>query len=193
MQTPSLIFLFTSLLAAGPAFANPTADAAEAAASTDSESALVDLVLLDGTPMSSDQLQGQVVLFVNVASRCGYTGQYAALQELYESYSPKGLVVVGVPCNQFGGQEPGSPAEIATFCKKSFGVTFPLLSKQDVNGAQRSALYSELVGSTAGGGRDISWNFEKFLLDRSGKVVARFPSATDPSSEALISAIENVL
>lgn len=174
-------------LLAGPAQATPPA-------TPPTEAALpADLVLLDGTPMKADALAGKVVLFVNVASKCGYTKQYDGLQKLWSTYKDKGLVVVGVPCNQFGGQEPGSATEIATFCRMTYGVEFPMLAKQDVNGKARSALYTQLVASEAGGGKDISWNFEKFLVGKDGKVLERFGSSTTPDAEALISAIDAAL
>lgn len=153
----------------------------------------LDLVALDGTKASDDAWADKVVLFVNVASKCGYTPQYEGLQELHEAYADKGLVVVGVPSNQFGGQEPGTAEEIASFCKLNYGVTFPLLEKQDVNGEERSALYQELVASKAGGGADVAWNFEKFLVGRDGAVLARFSSKVTPGSEELKKAIEGAL
>ncbi len=151
------------------------------------------LTRLDGSELPASELAGKVVLFVNVASKCGYTPQYEGLEALYQAKKDAGLVIVGVPCNQFGSQEPGSAQEIAQFCKMSYGVSFPLLEKQDVNGTGRSALYTRLVQSEAGAGKDIGWNFEKFLVDRSGKVVARFPSRAAPDDPALISAIDAAL
>jgi len=148
---------------------------------------------LDGTPMDANALQGKVVLFVNVASRCGFTRQYEGLQELYAAKKDAGLVIVGVPCNQFGGQEPGSPEEIATFCKMNYGVNFPLLEKQDVNGPQRSDLYGWLIASEPGGGKDIGWNFEKFVVGRDGNVIQRFGSATGPRSATLVDVIDAAL
>ena len=130
---------------------------------------------------------------MNVASKCGYTPQYEGLQALYTQYKDKGLTIVGVPCNQFGAQEPGSAEEIASFCKLNYGVDFPLLEKQDVNGAARSALYTQLISSPAGGGADVKWNFEKFLVAPSGEVVGRFPSKVAPNDPALAAAIEKVL
>ena len=124
-----------------------------------------------------------------MASACGYTRQYEGLQSLYEARKGDGLVVVGVPCNQFGAQEPGSPEEIATFCKKNFGVTFPLLAKQEVNGSGRSPLYKALVGS----GGDIKWNFEKFVVGPDGVVVGRFGSSVKPNSPELKTAIDTAL
>lgn len=142
---------------------------------------LPDLIALDGSPLPASTFAGKVVLFVNVASQCGYTPQYDGLQAIWTSYKHKGLVVVGVPCNQFGAQEPGSPEQIQNFCKLNYGVDFPLLQKQDVNGPNRSALYRELVGT----GPDIKWNFEKFLVARDGSV-RRFPSSAAPSSPELL-------
>ena len=147
------------------------------------------LTQLDGTPLPADTLSGKVVVFVNVASSCGYTPQYEGLQALYEAHRDDGLVIVGVPCNQFGGQEPGSPETIATFCRTNYGVTFPLLEKQAVNGPERSALYQQLVGE----GDDVRWNFEKFVVGRDGTVQARFPSGTRPDSAELRTAIEQAL
>lgn len=151
------------------------------------------LTALNGQPLDNKLLEGKVVLFVNVASQCGFTGQYKGLQQLYTDYSAKGLVIVGVPCNQFGAQEPGKPEEIASFCQMNYGVTFPLLEKQEVNGAGRSALYAALVSSPAGGGKDIGWNFEKFLVGRDGKVIGRYSSRVAPDAAELKSAIEAAL
>lgn len=151
------------------------------------------LTRLDGSPLPAHELEGKVCLFVNVASHCGYTPQYRGLQALQDALADKGFTVVGVPCNQFGAQEPGSPEEIAAFCQRSYGVSFPLLEKQEVNGPGRSPLYTLLVGSEAGGGADVKWNFEKFLVDRSGRVVARFPSRVEPEGAELRTAIEHLL
>ncbi|MCB9666177.1 MAG: glutathione peroxidase [Alphaproteobacteria bacterium] len=151
------------------------------------------LVRIDGAALAPDSFAGRVVLFVNVASLCAYTPQYAELQALHARYADRGLVVVGVPCNQFGGQEPGSGAEIKAFCESRYGVTFPLLAKQEVNGPARSPLYRWLVASGPGEGRDVAWNFEKFLVGRDGEVVARFASAVDPQDATLRAAIELAL
>ena len=155
--------------------------------------ASLSLTRLDGTPLPTTELTGKAILFVNVASKCGYTPQYAGLEALYKEYGPKGLVIVGTPCNQFGSQEPGSPEEIATFCTLNYGVTFPLLEKQDVNGKDRSPLHQYLVNSPVGGGSNIGWNFEKFLVDRNGTVVGRYPSKVAPDAPELKAAIETVL
>jgi glutathione peroxidase len=153
----------------------------------------VSLAKLDGTALPVADLEGKVVLFVNVASRCGLTPQYTALTKLHATYADRGFLVVGVPCNQFLGQEPGSPEEIAQFCSTTYGVDFPLLAKQDVNGAGRSPLYQWLVGSEAGGGADIGWNFEKFLVGRDGTVKARFAPTVKPDAREVIAAIESAL
>jgi glutathione peroxidase len=151
------------------------------------------LSALSGAPLPAEALAGKVVLFVNVASRCGFTPQYTGLEALYRSRKDQGLVLVGVPCNQFGAQEPGSAAEIQQFCSLTYGVDFPLLAKQDVNGAGRSPLYDYLVGSAAGGGKDIGWNFEKFLVGRDGAVRGRFNSKVAPDAPALLAAIDAAL
>lgn len=177
----------------------PMAEAAPAAkapaATTPAATSLsaLSLTKLDGSPLPSAELAGKVVLFVNVASKCGNTPQYAGLEALYKELSPRGLVIVGVPCNQFAGQEPGSPEEIASFCQMNYGVTFPLLEKQDVNGAAQSPLYQYLVHSAAGGGKDIGWNFEKFVVDRQGQVVARFAPKVSPDSPEVRAALETAL
>lgn len=183
--------LALSLLLGGCAVseAAPTPAAQEATVS------LYDLKLtaLDGSDFDMAQLKGKAVLFVNVASKCGFTPQYEGLQALYESYKDKGLVIVGQPCNQFGSQEPGSSEEIASFCKMNFGVTFPLLDKADVNGKDRNSLYTWLIGSEAGGGKAIGWNFEKFLVSPKGEVVGRWGSRTKPDDAELRSKIDAVL
>ncbi len=146
---------------------------------------------LDGSDFSLDGIGP--ALIVNVASRCGLTPQYAKLEELAQRYP--GLAVVGVPCNQFMGQEPGTPEEIATFCSTTYGVTFPLLEKTDVNGDDRHRLYAELTRAADADGEagDITWNFEKFLVDGAGQVVARFRPRTEPDAPEVLAAIETVL
>ncbi|MEQ1501068.1 MAG: glutathione peroxidase [Myxococcota bacterium] len=151
------------------------------------------LVRLDGTPFPSSELSGKAVLFVNVASKCGLTPQYEGLQALWTANKDRGLVIVGVPSNQFGAQEPGTKEEIATFCKLNYGVTFPLLEKQDVNGSGRSALYQWLVASEAGGNKDITWNFEKFVVGRDGQVVARLSPKVTPDAPELKAAIDRAI
>lgn len=147
------------------------------------------LATLDGTPLAPEVIDNKVVLFVNVASKCGLTPQYSGLVELDKAYGDRGLVIVGVPCNQFGAQEPGTPDEIKTFTKTKYDVDFTLLEKQDVNGPNRSPLYQFLIGA----GPDIAWNFGKFLVGRDGEVVARFEPQTAPDSPDLKAAIEKAL
>jgi len=150
---------------------------------------------LDGSPWSLAQLKGRAVLIVNVASRCGLTPQYAALERLHKHFEVSGFTVVGVPCNQFAGQEPGTPAEIAEFCSTTYGVTFPLTEKVDVNGPHRHPLYAELtqLPDAAGEAGDVQWNFEKFLVAPDGRAVARFRPRTDPDAPEVVEAIRAVL
>ena len=141
---------------------------------------------IHGKPVPLDRYKGEVLLIVNVASQCGFTPQYKGLEALHEKYKDRGLVVLGFPCNQFGGQEPGTESEIATFCETSFGVTFPMFSKVDVNGDAAAPLYRHLKSARPGllGTEAIKWNFTKFLVDRAGKVVARFAPNDTPESIA---------
>ena len=156
---------------------------------------LLDLPIarLDGTPGTlGDLTAGRPALLVNVASECGLTPQYAQLQQLQERFGPRGFTVVGLPCNQFAGQEPGTPEEIAAFAGGTYGVTFPLTEKIDVNGPHRHPLYTELVQAPGQDGRalDVRWNFATFLLDADGAVVARFAPALAPDDPAVTGAIE---
>lgn len=153
----------------------------------------IPLTSLAGGPVPEGTLTDKVVLFVNVASRCGLTPQYAGLVELRSRFADRGFEIVGTPCNQFLGQEPGRPDEIAAFCSTTYGVDFPLLAKAHVNGAERTPLYRWLIGSEAGGGDDIQWNFEKFLVNRQGEVVGRFAPRVEPDAEELHTAIEAAL
>jgi glutathione peroxidase len=150
---------------------------------------------IDGQSVDLSKYEGKVVLFVNVASKCGYTKQYTGLQEIHDKYASKGLAVVGVPCNQFGGQEPGTNEEIKQFCSSKYNVTFDMLDKVNVNGTDACGLYKYLTGvdtKPAGKGA-IKWNFEKFLVDRKGNVIGRFGSGVDPSSPEMVQAIEKAL
>jgi glutathione peroxidase len=148
---------------------------------------------IDGKPTSLKAYKGKVLLIVNVASRCGYTPQYAGLESLFEKYKDKGLLVLGFPCNQFGGQEPGTNEEIKQFCSSKYQVTFPLFDKIEVNGPNRHPLYLALAGKDAAFPGDIKWNFNKFLIGRDGKVLKRFDSGTKPEAKALTEAIEAAL
>ncbi len=153
-----------------------------------------------GEPVDLSEYEGKVVLFVNVASKCGYTKQYTGLQKLHETYADKGLVVVGVPCNQFGGQEPGTSKEIKQFCSSKYNVTFDMLEKVNVNDDSKSnteacPLYKYLtsVETKPAGKGAVKWNFEKFLVDREGNVIGRFGSPVDPESKEMLAAIEGAL
>jgi glutathione peroxidase len=150
---------------------------------------------LDGGRFDLSQLEGKAVLIVNVASRCGLTPQYEGLEKLHERYRDRGFTVLGVPCNQFGQQEPGSPEEIATFCSTTYGVTFPMTEKVDVNGPQRHALYKQLTAKEDAEGQagDVQWNFEKFLVSPAGEIVARFRPQVVPEADEMVSALESVL
>ena len=150
------------------------------------------LSALDGTPLDLEALRGKAVLVVNVASRCGLTPQYAGLEHLQERFADKGFTVLGVPCNQFGEQEPGTAEEIQTFCSTTYGITFPMTEKIEVNGEARHPLYRELtaVADAEGEAGDVQWNFEKFLVDPDGNVVRRFRPRTEPESPEILEAIE---
>ncbi len=149
---------------------------------------------IDGKPAPLADYKGKVVLIVNVASRCGYTPQYTALEATYEKYKDKGFVILGFPANNFMSQEPGTNEEIKTFCSRKYNVTFPMYSKISVNGADQAPLYGYLTKETGAGlAGDIKWNFTKFLVDRDGKVVQRFEPAVTPDSPEVIAAIEKQL
>jgi glutathione peroxidase len=153
------------------------------------------LSTLAGAPLDESQLDGRAVLVVNVASRCGLTPQYTGLEQLQERYGERGFTVLGVPCNQFGEQEPGSAEEIQTFCSTTYGVSFPMTEKLDVNGPERHPLYSTLTATAdeAGEAGDVQWNFEKFLISADGRPVARFRPTVEPESRELTDTIESEL
>lgn len=155
----------------------------------------IPLTTLDGKNTTLGELSTRATLVVNVASKCGLTPQYTALEKIAKDYADRGLTVVGVPCNQFMGQEPGTAEEIQTFCSTTYGVTFPLLAKTDVNGDDRHPLYTELTKAADAEGQagDIQWNFEKFLVAPGGNVVQRFRPRTEPDAPEVIAAIEAVL
>jgi glutathione peroxidase len=155
----------------------------------------VEIDALQGGPANLSQYSGKVLLIVNVASRCGLTPQYAGLQKLADEYTDRGLVVLGVPCNQFGGQEPGTAAEIADFCDVNYGVTFPLTEKVDVNGPGQHPLYQRLTGTPDATGQagDVLWNFEKFVVGTDGEVAARLRPQVTPDAPELLAAIEGAL
>ncbi|MCT9088555.1 glutathione peroxidase [Streptomyces sp. ASQP_92] len=152
----------------------------------------IPLRTLTGQTTSLGEYKGRAVLLVNVASQCGLTPQYAGLERLQQQYGERGLTVLGVPCNQFGGQEPGTAEEIGTFCSATYGVTFPLLEKTDVNGESRHPLYAELTKTADADGEagDIQWNFEKFLISPQGEVAARIRPRTEPEAPEVVALIE---
>jgi glutathione peroxidase len=147
---------------------------------------------LQGAPTRLADHKGKALLLVNVASECGLTPQYTALEKLHEKLAPRGFSVIGFPCNQFGGQEPGTPEQIQTFCSTTYGVTFPLTEKIQVNGAGRHPIYQELSQIADGGGHkgDIRWNFEKFVISADGSKIMRFDPRTAPDDPAVLAAIE---
>lgn len=162
---------------------------------TDSTFSNIKMKTLAGKSVQMSKYSGKVVVFVNVASKCGFTPQYEGLQELQEKFVDKGVVVVGVPCNQFGGQEPGSAEQIATFCKDTYGVEFEMLEKVDVKGKSQCELYKYLTGFDVKpvGKGDVKWNFEKIVVDGNGKPIARFGSRVSPDDSKLVETIESAL
>jgi glutathione peroxidase len=148
---------------------------------------------LSGKPVDLAKYKGKVLLIVNVASQCGYTPQYEGLQELHKKYGDQGLAVLGFPCNQFGKQEPGTSAEIATFCKDNYGVSFDMFEKIEVNGKNQAPIYKHLTEASPKDAGPVKWNFEKFLVSRDGEIVSRFRSGVDPGSDELEGAIKTEL
>ncbi len=153
------------------------------------------LKTIDGQPMPLSSLKGKVVMLVNVASRCGYTPQYTGLESLYEKHKDQGFVIVGIPANNFGSQEPGTNAEIKTFCKSKYDVKFPMASKVSVAGSDQDPLYAYLTdkAKNPASGGEIKWNFTKFLVGRDGRIIERFESAVAPGDPALNAAVEEAL
>jgi glutathione peroxidase len=153
----------------------------------------IKLNTIEGKPTSLGDYKGKVVLLVNVASQCGLTPQYKALQEIHQKYKDKGFTVIGVPCNDFGSQEPGTSEEIVEFCTSKYNVSFPLMEKLHVKGAEQHPLYARLTGKDAEFPGDIKWNFGKFLIGKDGKVLKRFEPQTKPDSAEVVQAIEAAL
>ncbi len=145
---------------------------------------------IDGKPTSLQAYQGKVLLVVNVASKCGFTYQYEGLEALHKKYAAQGFTVLGFPCNDFMGQEPGTPEEIKTFCTDKYSVTFPLFEKLHVKGAEQHPLYAALTGTNSPAPGKITWNFNKFLIGRDGKIITRFGSTDKPESKNVVAAIE---
>lgn len=148
---------------------------------------------IDGNELSLSEYKGKVLLIVNVASYCGYTKQYSGLEELYRNYKEQGFVILAFPCNDFGSQEPGTNEEIKEFCSSKYDVTFPLFDKISVLGENKHPLYQILTNNDVTGNEEVKWNFEKFLISKTGNVVAKYKSKVDPLSEEIISAVENEL
>ena len=196
LRTLALTALAFSLTACSASQSHHTATPTQAEASSAATAIPIfeglELATLSGGTLAGDSLKGKVVLVVNVASQCGYTGQYAGLQELYKAHKDKGLVVLGVPCNQFGRQEPGTSAQITSFVSEEYGVSFPLLAKQEVKGANQSPLFKRLIGA-ASDSDAVGWNFEKFLVGRDGRLIERYSSGTSPDSKSLERAITAAL
>ncbi|MFM9957550.1 MAG: glutathione peroxidase [Phycisphaerales bacterium] len=196
--------LFAGMLAGGFAMSgmSPQAEAPAAGApggASDKPAAASAYVLahtlkdIDGNDVNLESFKGKVVLMVNVASKCGYTPQYKGLQELYEKKKDAGLVILGFPANEFGGQEPGSEADIKQFCHDTYKVTFPMFSKISVKGEKQHPLYKQLASQPAPVGGDPKWNFTKFLVDREGNVVARFDSRVAPDDRKLTDKVDELL
>ena len=188
--------LFASLIVASLVMASPVS-AKDKSGKADKAKSIYDFTLKDinGKDVKLKQYRGKVVMLVNVASKCGLTPQYEGLQKIYAKYQSQGFVVLGVPANNFGGQEPGTNEEIKTFCSTKYNVTFPLFSKVSVKGDDIDPLYKFLTDKQTNPefGGDIAWNFNKFLVDRNGKIVARFSPKEAPESEKLIQTLEAVL
>ena len=168
----------------------------ETSAAKQPDGAVIDHVVqsLSGETVDLAQYRGKALLIVNTASKCGYTRQYADLQKVYETYSDRGLVVIGFPSNDYGGQEPGSAEEIANFCQKNYGVTFPMMAKVHTKGSKKAPIYRALTeGSASDFQGEVRWNFTKFLVDPEGNVVGRFESGVAPTSKELIQSLEEIL
>jgi len=163
--------------------------------SVETAEAIYDIPLrdIDGQPTSLEAYRGKVLLIVNVASKCGFTPQYAGLEALYQKYKNQGFTVLGFPCNQFGRQEPGTNEEIKQFCSTTYQVSFPIFDKIEVNGKNRHALYEALAGKNSAFSGRIWWNFTKFLIGRDGKILGRFGTRVKPDSTKLVQAVESAL
>ncbi len=196
-----IILMAALLVACSKQPEKKAAPSAQAPATTEKETAgmsgiwNVPIKTLQGQPTKLADYKGKALLVVNVASKCGLTPQYTQLEELQKKYGPKGFTVIGFPCNQFGGQEPGTAEEIQTFCSTNYGVTFPIMEKIDVNGANRNDIYKELtqLSDDSGHTGDIRWNFEKFVVSADGTKVTRFSPKTTPDDPKVVAAIENGL
>ena len=197
----NLVIIFALTLLAGPviipARAGDNAGESKLKTAKEEKTKMTDYLhipfkTITGNDSSLADFKGKVVMLVNVASRCGYTKQYAGLEEIYRKYKDKGFVIVGFPANNFGGQEPGTDEEIRDFCTSKFDVTFPMMSKISVKGDDKHPLYAYLTEESSQSG-EVEWNFTKFLLDRSGKVADRFSTKTDPASPEVMAELERLL
>lgn len=187
------ILLFTVLITLSQLFAQEKLTTIKK--ETGSMDNISDIIVLDmnNKEVKLSDYNGKVLLIVNVASECGYTKQYAGLQEIYEKYNPKGFEILAFPCNDFGGQEPGTNEQIQNFCSSKFGVTFKLFDKIKVLGKDKSPLYERLINNSVTETGDVKWNFEKFLISKDGKIVNRFRTKVEPTSDEVITAIEREL
>jgi glutathione peroxidase len=199
-RSMSIFLGFGLLVATATAWSGQPGDGAKPSAPAAAKPAPVDACILshtmkdiDGKDQPLEQYRGKVILVVNVASKCGYTRQYAGLETLYKTYKDKGLVILGFPANDFGGQEPGTDAEIKSFCTGKYNVTFPMFSKIAVTGANAHPLYKQLAAQPGLAGGEPKWNFNKYLCDRDGKVVEHFESGVKPDSDELKKKIEAML
>lgn len=187
------ILLFTVLIALSQLFAQEKLTTIKK--ETGSMDNINDITVLDmnNKEVKLSDYNGKVLLIVNVASECGYTKQYAGLQEVYEKYNPQGFEILAFPCNDFGGQEPGTNEQIQNFCNSKFGITFKLFDKIKVLGKDKSPLYERLINNSVTETGDVKWNFEKFIISKDGKIVNRFRTKVEPTSNEVISAIEREL
>lgn len=192
-MTMTMTVLASAAMLGVMAFAAQTAEPVDRAPEDAAQGLSFTMLRLSGEPENLEDYRGKVVLMVNTASKCGFTPQYAGLQALYEKYKDQGLVVLGFPANNFGGQEPGTSHDIAEFCRENYGVTFPIFAKISVKGEDIHPLYRKLIGAPAPIGGEVQWNFQKYLLDRDGHVVSKFLSPVEPQDEQITKQIEELL
>jgi glutathione peroxidase len=187
------ILYFSLLIASSQLFAQEKTTNIQKETSTMDNINDITVIDMNNKEVKLSDYNGKVLMIVNVASECGYTKQYAGLEEIYKEYSPKGFEILAFPCNDFGGQEPGTNEQIQNFCSSKFGVTFKLFDKIKVLGNDKSPLYERLINNSITETGDVKWNFEKFLISKDGKIVNRFRTKVEPTSDEVISAIEKEL
>ncbi len=187
------ILYFSMLIASSQLFAQEKTTNIQKETSTMDNINDITVIDMNNKEVKLSDYNGKVLMIVNVASECGYTKQYAGLEEIYKEYSPKGFEILAFPCNDFGGQEPGTNEQIQNFCSSKFGVTFKLFDKIKVLGNDKSPLYERLINNSITETGDVKWNFEKFLISKDGKIVNRFRTKVEPTSDEVISAIEKEL